>query len=574
MSGRPRPQLLTAARLGEDFEILFHIDGKPVGDLHSELRCTCELLGTTGQMQTGSEARRTEASVERRAVTKCEKGGTDPPNGFRASWGVAGSRGLTSDFGVYLGPCFIACQNHKYMTMPYVNGGPDGGQGRRRLRWELIILGCMYVGYMGFILCRTAIYVASPAMVEDPALGLTKTMFGAILGWGTAGMVTGKLLGGAVADRFGGRTVFLLALSVTTAAAAGFAVAGGFVLFCLLNFAMLLSAAAGWPAMSKLIAAWYEPDRYAKVWGVISTSSRLSSVLSTLVLGRLLLLTSWPKVFVAAAALAAAVIAAIFLFLKAGPADAGLPPPSAGAGGEAKSHPLDGTGLREALLHFARSGRVWLMCVSLMCTTVLMEVIGFLPLYLKETLHISPAQAATASSVFPAGCLVALLAGGWVYDRVPRRGRPLLLGGMLVFAALCLGALFAMGRASLAPETAFAADGRRAVPVRAERGPILLSADERVLHRVRRPALRRPDRAHRCGGLRRGHALPVRRGRDRGSTGRLAEHARAPVRRLGARDGLDGLVRTRGRGGMSRHVLATLAWHRGCDGDALARRRA
>src|SRR6478752_2853431 len=99
---------------------------------------------------------------------------------------------------------------------------PDGGPSQSRLRWELIILGCMYAGYMAFILCRTAIYVASPAMVEDPALGLTKTMFGAILGWGTAGMVTGKLLGGVVADRFGGRTVFLLALSVTAGAAAGF----------------------------------------------------------------------------------------------------------------------------------------------------------------------------------------------------------------------------------------------------------------------------------------------------------------------------------------------------------------
>ena len=460
----------------------------------------------------------------------------------------------------------------KYVAMPYVKGS-DGGQGRRRLRWELIILGCMYAGYMGFILCRTAIYVASPAMVDDPALGLTKTMFGAILGWGTAGMVTGKLLGGAVADRFGGRTVFLLALSVTAAAAAGFAVAGGFALFCLLNFAMLLSAAAGWPAMSKLIAAWYEPDRYAKVWGVISTSSRLSSVLSTLVLGRLLLLTSWPKVFVAAATLAAAVIAAIFLFLKAGPADAGLPPPSAGAGGEPEPHPLDGTGLREALAHFARSGRVWLMCVSLMCTTVLMEVIGFLPLYLKETLHISPAQAATASSVFPAGCLVALLAGGWVYDRVPRTGTTAPARRDARLRRTVPRGLVRDGARLARAGDCVRADGRRSVPVRPERGPIVLSADERVLHRVRRPALRRPDRAHRCGGLRRGHALPVRRGRDRGSTRRLAEHARAPVRRLGVRDGLDGLVRTRGRGGMIRHFFATLARHRGCDGDTLARRR-
>ena len=121
---------------------------------------------------------------------------------------------------------------------------------RKRLRWELIILGCMYLGYMGFILCRTAIYVASPAMVGDPALGLTKTMFGAILGWGTAGMVTGKLLSGAIADRLGGRRVFLLALSITAAAACAFAIAGGFVFYCFLNFTMLLAAAAGWPAMS------------------------------------------------------------------------------------------------------------------------------------------------------------------------------------------------------------------------------------------------------------------------------------------------------------------------------------
>lgn len=330
-------------------------------------------------------------------------------------------------------------------------------EARRRLRWELIILGCMYLGYMGFILCRTAIYVASPAMVGDPALGLTKTMFGAILGWGTAGMVTGKLLSGAIADRLGGRKVFLLALSVTTAAAFAFSLAGGFAFYCFLNFTMLLAAAAGWPAMSKLIAAWYEPDRYGKVWGVISTSSRLSSVLSTLFLGSLLLRMSWPAVFLAAGAVSVAVAAVVFAFLKAGPADAGLPPPVALADGTAAPHPLDGTDLREALVYFARSGRVWLMCVSIMCTTVLMEVIGFLPLYLKETLGISPAQAATASSVFPAGCLAALLAGGWLYDRVSRAGRAPLLGAMLTLSALCLAILFAMGRVPLAPATAFAA---------------------------------------------------------------------------------------------------------------------
>ena len=333
----------------------------------------------------------------------------------------------------------------------------DQGASGRRLWWEMLVLGCMYAGYMGFILCRTAIYAASPAMVEDPALGLSKAMFGAVLGWGTAGMVAGKLLSGAVADRLGGRRVFLSALAITAVTAAAFSLARSHALLCLLNFTMLLAASAGWPAMSKLIAAWYEPDRYGKVWGVVSTSSRLSSVLSTLLLGALLARVSWPRIFLVAGASTAAVAAVISVLLKAGPSDVGLPAPGAASNEKQRPHPLDDSGLRQALLYFARSGRVWLICLSIMCTTVMMEVIGFLPLYLRDTLALPPGRAASASSVFPAGCFAALLAGGWLYDRVSRTGRAWLLGAMLSIAALCLVALLAMTRAALGAGTAFTA---------------------------------------------------------------------------------------------------------------------
>lgn len=313
-----------------------------------------------------------------------------------------------------------------------------------RLRWELTILACMYVGYMAFILCRTAIYAASPAMVGDPALGLTKTMFGAVLGWGTAGMVTGKLLNGWVADRFGGRRVFLLALLITAVSACAFASAGRFALFAFLNFTMLLAAAAGWPAMSKLIADWYEPAKFGRVWGVISTSSRLSSVLSTLLLGSLLSRFAWPRIFLIAGGLALAVTALAFFFLRSRPSDVGLPPPQGSRESGPAPHPLDGVGLAGALRGFAASGRFWLICVSIMCTTVLMEIIGFLPLYMKETFSISDSAAATASSVFPAGCFVALIAGGFVYDKISRKARVLLLAGMLALTCLCLAGLLSL----------------------------------------------------------------------------------------------------------------------------------
>jgi len=43
---------------------------------------------------------------------------------------------------------------------------------QKRTHWEFITLGCMFIGYIGFILSRTVLAVAGPEMVNDPNLGL------------------------------------------------------------------------------------------------------------------------------------------------------------------------------------------------------------------------------------------------------------------------------------------------------------------------------------------------------------------------------------------------------------------
>ena len=150
-----------------------------------------------------------------------------------------------------------------------------------RLRWELTTVACMYGGYAGLILCRTTVSIASPAMIDDPALGLDEAGFGALLGWGAAGALAGKLLNGALADVLGGRRLFLLSMSLMGAATLIFGLSSAHVLFMLMNFLAQLTKAAGWPAMAKIIGAWFDAARLGRVWGVISTSSRASSVVST-----------------------------------------------------------------------------------------------------------------------------------------------------------------------------------------------------------------------------------------------------------------------------------------------------
>ena len=326
---------------------------------------------------------------------------------------------------------------------------------QKRTRWEIITLGCMFIGYMGFILCRTVLAVASPEMVNDPNLGLDEASYGDIAAWGMAGMITGKLLTGVIADWLGGRRVFLVALSITALLTVTFSWGNSATFFASINFLLLFAMAASWPSMASIISVWYPSTKYGRVWGILSTSSRLGASLSMISLGMLLTVFSWQNVFRTAGVMSFCVVACISFFLKAKPKDVGLPAlEDQVANTEQKApHFLDDKNPAEALWAFARSGRFWLICLSLMCTTILMDFIVFLPLYLTSFEGVSSAQAGSWASAFPIGCLLALIGGGFLYDRVSRKGRVGLLGGLLGATCVCVAALWCLKGLPMIPDS-------------------------------------------------------------------------------------------------------------------------
>ena len=310
-----------------------------------------------------------------------------------------------------------------------------------RFRWEMIVLGCMYIGYAALYMCRKAVVISGPAMLDDPMLGLTKTAWGAILGWGTAGTVAGKLINGVLADRFGGRRVFIFSLSLCMLATTVFGTMSGVLFFSIAYFVALFGKSAGWPAMANLIRIWYPQNWRGRIWGIISSSSRFSSVVTTLGLGSLFLVMSWQGVIATAVAIAGVVLLAIIFILKQSPKDVGLEATAEEKEVEKKPHPLDDFTLSQALLYFAKSPRVWLICLSITCLTVLFEFQGFIPIYLKETFGLTAGIAVMTASAFPIGSLISALLGGFVFDVISKRTRIFVLGGMMVFSTLCLAAL-------------------------------------------------------------------------------------------------------------------------------------
>jgi sugar phosphate permease len=113
-------------------------------------------------------------------------------------------------------------------------------------------------------------------------------------------------------------------------------------------------------------------------------------------------------------------------------------------------HPFDPLTLWQVAWQFARSGRFWFICFSIVFLTILMDFLTFIPIYLSEALQISSSQASMAGSTFPAGMFAALVLTSFVYDRLSKLRLIWTLGGLLTISCLCVLTLWNL---QLVPES-------------------------------------------------------------------------------------------------------------------------
>ena len=308
----------------------------------------------------------------------------------------------------------------------------------------------MCLGYGMLMLCRTVVSVAGPTMLADPALSLDIASFGAILGWGTAGNLTGKLTTGVLADKLGGSRVFIWAVGIAAVTTFIFGSLTSNIAFFALYFLTVFAKSAGWPAMANIIRVGFVQAKHGRVWGFIATSSRISSVVTTILVSSLLFIMSWRGLFYIAGALALVSVFILPRYLKnswqgIGVRTANLETSNESLANLVEDHPLSKTESRAAIGVFIRNPRFWLISLGVSSLAVLFEFQVFIPIFLSETFSLQPAQAGLASSAFPLGCLVAVFGGGFVYDKLSKKNIVYAIGASLAIAVLCLLGLRLLG---------------------------------------------------------------------------------------------------------------------------------
>lgn len=317
-------------------------------------------------------------------------------------------------------------------------------------RWEMRIVISMCLGYGMLMLCRTVVSVAGPTMLADPALSLDIASFGAILGWGTAGNLTGKLTTGVLADKLGGSRVFIWAVGIAAVTTFIFGSLTSNIAFFALYFLTVFAKSAGWPAMANIIRVGFVQAKHGRVWGFIATSSRISSVVTTILVSSLLFIMSWRGLFYIAGALALVSVFILPRYLKnswqgIGVRTANLETSNESLANLVEDHPLSKTESRAAIGVFIRNPRFWLISLGVSSLAVLFEFQVFIPIFLSETFSLQPAQAGLASSAFPLGCLLAVFGGGFVYDKLSKKNIVYAMGASLAIAVLCLLGLRLLG---------------------------------------------------------------------------------------------------------------------------------
>jgi sugar phosphate permease len=324
---------------------------------------------------------------------------------------------------------------------------PAGSVASDRLRQQILVVTSMYVGYAMFMVLRMIPTVAGTAILQDPALGIDLTVWGRILAVGSWGAVIGKIICGYAADKFGGKLTFTVGLLLASIFVGAFGFVSDYWFFGAAFFLALMAKSAGWPSMARIIINWFRPDQYGRVWGILSTSSRVGTLAATFGLGSLMAYMSWRGMLWIAAGMGI-VAAGVFAFLlkerpeAAPPVADDLVPKSKGS--PAAPHAFDGTTVFEAIPLLLRSRQFWLIVGSLMGLGILWDFLLMVPLFLQDTLHLSAPDASRAASAFPFGSLISVLIGGYVFDKLGRGTTAWVMAFLLTVATGCLVAFLMM----------------------------------------------------------------------------------------------------------------------------------
>lgn len=312
--------------------------------------------------------------------------------------------------------------------------------------WSAFILVLLFAGYAGYYFCRTNLALAKSSLAaEFGDQGITEKTITNIASTGLVFYAIGKLITGATCDFVGGRIMFVggmfgsvactfLFLAAPTLAAK---VGAGSLFWLFLTAACLnrFIQSTGWGALVKVASNWFSFHTYGRVMGFLCVSYLFGDFAARQVLALFMEDGGgWQQMFAVSGEILFVIAVLCLIGLRSRPSDVGLVDPTVnpsnlfGKAGAEERPP----NIWELLRPYLFSPSFWLVLLMSVTLTFVRESSNFFNNdYLKVAAQVSDKQAAIYSSYFPLFGALAVLATGFMTDKLYSGRRGLLMAGSL-----------------------------------------------------------------------------------------------------------------------------------------------
>jgi MFS transporter, OPA family, glycerol-3-phosphate transporter len=146
----------------------------------------------------------------------------------------------------------------------------------------------LFVGYAATYFHRADLATLAPQLEHEPARAALRAALPDIASLGMLVYAAGKVLGGMLADRFGGRWLFVMALAGATVAEGAASCCSDPVAFAICRAAGMLVLGCAWPALGHVAASVSPRWRLATVMALLSQSYLLGDATVRAVLAAVL----------------------------------------------------------------------------------------------------------------------------------------------------------------------------------------------------------------------------------------------------------------------------------------------
>jgi len=311
----------------------------------------------------------------------------------------------------------------------------------RLIKWRLSTFWVMLVGYVGYYICRGNLSAAFPLLEQE--FGYSNTQLGLIVSLSEIAYAVGKFINGPLADRIGGRRIFLVGMAGAVFWNLIFALSGTLTAFIVVWCCCRYFLSMGWGGLAKTIGSWYSSDKNGRVMGAISVSFQFGGAIAALFAGFLVSMgVSWQGVFVYPAIALSVIGVWAFFASKGTPSD--VVPGAIAVEGESAKKQLADYGDDESpavmtiLKTLIKMPIYRQLLVFSFLTTLLRSVfLIWTPKFLFD-IGQGASAAILKSAVFPLLGVAGTLFIGWYTDHYARNGdRARMMWIMLAVLVLC-----------------------------------------------------------------------------------------------------------------------------------------